>query len=179
MIAGAKTDVATKKTTPYEASWIYGPHEYSWRETPPCATSLKGQTPADRVNFVIDKVPWPEQRLRRKRDFKSLREQGVSRSNPLLVLRTSPNGLAHSRFGFAIGRRVASSAVVRNRLKRRLRDLVRRAPTNPGWDMLIIPRTAAIDVEFNALQQALANVMERAHVLKPEPFDDPVKDRNS
>lgn len=179
MIAGAKTDVATKKTTPYEASWIYGPHEYSWREASSCASSFKGQASADCVNSVAHRVSWSEQRLRRKRDFQSLREQGVSRSHPLLVLRTFPNGLAHSRFGFAIGRKVSNSAVVRNRLKRRLRDLVRRAPTNPGWDMLIIPRTTATTVEFNALQQALANVMERAHVLKPELLDASVKDGNS
>ncbi|MDA1215726.1 MAG: ribonuclease P protein component [Chloroflexi bacterium] len=112
-------------------------------------------------------VPWSERRLRRQRDFQALREQGVSRAHHLLVLRTTPNKLAYSRFGFAISRRVARKAVVRNKLRRRLQDLVRRAPMQGGWDMLFIARTAAPTATFDELQQALANVMERANGLTP------------
>ena len=173
MIARAKTDVATKETTSHEAAWLCGPDELPWREKPACAASSEGPAPADRVRSAAhDKgpavqAPWFERRLRRQRDFQALREQGVSRAHPLLVLRTTPNKLAYSRFGFAISRRIARRAVVRNKLRRRLQDLVRRAPVQGGWDMLFIARTAAPTATFDELQQALANVMERAKVLTP------------
>jgi ribonuclease P protein component len=173
MIARAKTDVATKETASHEAAWFCSPDEFPRREEPACAASSEGPAPADRVRSAAhDKgpavqAPWFERRLRRQRDFQALREQGVSRAHPLLVLRTTPNKLAYSRFGFAISRRIARRAVVRNKLRRRLQDLVRRAPVQGGWDMLFIARTAAPTATFDELQQALANVMERAKVLTP------------
>jgi ribonuclease P protein component len=173
MIARAKTDVATKETTSHEAAWFCSPDEFPRRKESPCAASSEGPAPADCVSSGTDdkgsamQSPWSERRLRRQRDFQVLREQGVSRAHPLLVLRTTPNELAHSRFGFAISRRVARKAVVRNKLRRRLQDLVRRAPVQGGWDMLFIARTAAPTATFSELQQALASVMERAKVLTP------------
>ncbi len=173
MIARAKTDVATKEKASHEAAWFCSPDEFPRREEPACAASSEGPAPADRVRSAAhDKgpavqAPWFERRLRRQRDFQALREQGVSRAHPLLVLRTTPNKLAYSRFGFAISRRIARRAVVRNKLRRRLQDLVRRAPVQGGWDMLFIARTAAPTATFDELQQALANVMERAKVLTP------------
>ena len=171
MIARAKTDVATKETAPHEAAWLHGPDELSRREKPARASSSEGPAPADRVSSAADgqgsatQVPWSERRLRRQRDFQALREHGISRAHPLLVLRTTANELAYSRFGFAISRRVARKAVVRNKLRRRLRDLVRRAPVQGGWDMLFIARAASVTATFDELQQGLANVMERARVL--------------
>lgn len=173
MIARAKTDVATKETTPHEAAWFCSPDEFSRREESACAASSEGPAPADRVSSATDhkgvamQVPWSERRLRHQRDFQALRMQGISRAHPLLVLRTTPNKLAYSRFGFAISRKVARNAVVRNKLRRRLQDLVRRAPVQGGWDMLFIARTTAPTATFDELQQALANVMERAKVLTP------------
>jgi RNase P protein component len=66
-------------------------------------------------------------RLRRRADFASVYDRGRILNDPLLVLRVSPNGLSHNRYGFVVSKRVGG-AVVRNRVRRRLQEVVRLAP---------------------------------------------------
>ena len=114
-----------------------------------------------------------EQRLRRQSDFQALRERGISRAHPLLVLRAAPNGLPYARFGFIVSRRVALRAVVRNRTRRRMREIARRTPVHTGWDLLFIARRAVVQARFADLRDAMRDVEQRAGVLDqgemPEP----------
>ncbi len=106
-----------------------------------------------------------EQRLRRQSDFQALRERGISRAHPLLVLRAAPNGLPYARFGFVVGRRVDRGAVVRNRTRRRMREIARRTPVRAGWDLLFIARPAAAQARFVELRQAMTQLERRAGLL--------------
>ena len=58
-------------------------------------------------------------RLRRRKDFDTVFQEGHVLANRLLVLRTAPNQLPHNRYGFVTGKRLGK-AVVRNRVRRRL-----------------------------------------------------------
>ena len=106
-----------------------------------------------------------EQRLRRQSDFQALRERGISRAHPLLVLRAAPNGLPYARFGFVVGRRVARRAVVRNRTRRRMREIARRTPVRAGWDLLFIARQPAAQARFVELREAMTQLEQRAGLL--------------
>lgn len=91
----------------------------------------------------------------------------------MLAVRVLPNGRAESRYGFAIGKRVGN-AVVRNRVKRRLREAVRALAPGGGWDVVIIARPAATAVDLAGLRGALASLLRRAHVpigMAPPPRD--------
>ena len=91
-------------------------------------------------------------------DFAALQAAGRSRSHPLLALRYRPNEQPRTRFGISTGRRIGN-AVVRNRVRRRLREVLRRlAATIPaGWDILLVCRPAAA----TASQAELAVALER------------------
>ena len=80
-------------------------------------------------------------RLRRSTDFEIVRKRGRSVSGALVVLAYRPNGLEHNRYGFAVGRRVGK-AVRRNRVKRWLREVVRRLhpQLRQGYDLVLIAR---------------------------------------
>jgi ribonuclease P protein component len=108
-----------------------------------------------------------EQRLRHRRDFEALSRQGRSLSGPLLAIRTRRNGLDESRFGFAVGKRVGK-AVVRNRVKRRLRAAVGQLGPAGGWDVLISARAPAAAVGYDELVRALADLLVRARVSKKD-----------
>lgn len=108
------------------------------------------------------------QRLRRQRDFNALRAQGVSRAHPLLVMRTMPNALPQSRFGFIVSKRASPLSVTRNRVRRRLREVVRKLPFRDGWDVLLIARQSTADAPFDALQAATASLARRLRLLAPE-----------
>ena len=63
--------------------------------------------------------------LRSAADFQNMQSQSRSRAHRLLMLRYRRNGLDRTRYGISTGRRVGP-AVVRNKVRRRLRTILRR-----------------------------------------------------
>jgi ribonuclease P protein component len=108
------------------------------------------------------------QRIRRQRDFQALREHGASRAHPILVIRAMPNELAYTRFGFIVSKRAAPLSVTRNRVRRRLREIVRALPFQDGWDVLLIARQSTAEAPFDALRAATASLARRLRLLSAE-----------
>jgi ribonuclease P protein component len=104
--------------------------------------------------------------LSRPEDFAALQGQGSVRSNPLLVVRIRRTDFEETRFGFSTGRKLGG-AVVRNRVRRRLREALRvMAPSfQPGWDVLIIARPPVLAVDYKTLTASLHNLLRRGGVL--------------
>ncbi len=98
--------------------------------------------------------------IRSREDFARISEKGRSRADRLMVVRFVPNGRDYDRFGISTGRRLGG-AVQRNRLRRRLREVLRRAPNDSGhgWDVLIVVRPAAVDASFDELRTALERLL--------------------
>ena len=101
-----------------------------------------------------------------------IHRQGRSAANRLLVFRLLPNELARSRFCIVAAKRVGN-AVVRNRVKRRLRAAVRSAPCHPGWDTIIMARRGAGEADYHHLEQAVRNLMRRTGLAVPSPATKP------
>ena len=101
-----------------------------------------------------------EQRLRHRKDFAAAYRQGRTQGNQLLVVRVRPNDTGVTRFGFVAGK-IVGGAVVRNRVKRRLREAARSIPTAAGFDIVIGARKAAAAVDYRRLRQALAALIKR------------------
>ena len=59
-----------------------------------------------------------------------------------------------------MGRRVGK-AVVRNRVKRRLREVVRQADLQEGWDLVLIARGPAAQADLRQLQQSVQELLAR------------------
>ena len=106
-----------------------------------------------------------EQRLTRKSQYTTVYSQGKSWVNELLVMKAIPNGLEFSRFGFSVSKRVGK-AVVRNRVRRRLRECLFLAPCKPGWDMVFIARTTTSKADYHQLKRAVEELTRRAHLIK-------------
>ncbi len=104
--------------------------------------------------------------LTRPHDFAALQERGTIRSHPLLSARVLRTDLATTRFGLATSRALGS-AVVRNRVRRRLREAIRSLlpSVRPGWDVLVIARPAIVRAEYRAVGDALARLLGRAGVV--------------
>lgn len=105
--------------------------------------------------------------LSRPGDFAALQQTGIARSQPLLVVRFLRTDLEVTRFGLATSRKLGG-AVVRNRLRRRLREALRGlAPSfQPGWDVLIIARPALVNATYEELTETVARLLRRGGVLE-------------
>jgi ribonuclease P protein component len=100
--------------------------------------------------------------LRSTRDFERMQTASRSRAHPLLILRWRPNDLDQVRVGLSTGRRLGT-AVTRNRVRRRLRDILRRTTVRPmgGWDLLVVARPESAEASYSQLQEALERLLGR------------------
>ncbi len=105
-----------------------------------------------------------KQRLTKRRDFAAIYRKGRALAHPLVVLRLLPNQLPYSRYGFVVSKTVGK-AVVRNQVRRRLREGIRTLLVQPGWDIVVIARPKAAAADFDTLHRATAGLLSRAKVL--------------
>ena len=77
-----------------------------------------------------------------------------------MAVRFVPNGRDHDRYGISTGRRLGG-AVQRNRVRRRLREILRRSPnqTGRGLDILIVVRGPAMDAPYDELRDSLERLL--------------------
>jgi ribonuclease P protein component len=107
------------------------------------------------------------ERLRRSQDFVTVMRSGRRSRHRLLHIAVRGNGLPQSRFGFSVGKRVGK-AVVRNRVKRRLRAIMRELRVRAGYDIVTIAQESAVQASFGELRTALTDCLGRAGALERE-----------
>lgn len=103
------------------------------------------------------------QTLRRSADYLRCYRRGRRLGGPLARLHYAHNGLGHPRLGITASRKVGN-AVVRNRLKRRVRETFRRWPgrrTMPPVDVVVHLLPPAKESSFTALRDELTRSLER------------------
>jgi ribonuclease P protein component len=108
-------------------------------------------------------------RLSRASEFARLKRDGVSHHGKLVVLsvlKTEPD--TETRIGLITSRRVGG-AVVRNRVRRRLREIVRalRPRLQGGLHVVLIARAAAATSEFAQLRADVLFLAQRSAILLP------------
>lgn len=72
------------------------------------------------------------------------------------------------RVGFTVSKKVGN-AVERNRVRRRLREIVRLSPADalrPGHDYVLVGRRAALALPFDRMMQEFDGALRRAHARK-------------
>lgn len=79
------------------------------------------------------------------------------------MLKALANGMEVSRFGFAVGKRLGG-AVVRNKVKRLLRESVEHQPVKAGWDIIFVPRRVAVGASLPTLKKAVEELLSRSRL---------------
>ncbi len=105
-----------------------------------------------------------EERLTKPEQFTAVYNEGITQVDNFLVLKAKPNQLGFSRYGISVSKHVGK-AVVRNRVKRVLREILRFTPTSPGWDIILIARNPSACGDYNELNKSVFRLLSRAHIL--------------
>lgn len=107
--------------------------------------------------------------LRHSADFEALRRGSRGRGDGLVAVRVRETGLTVVRVGFATSRQLGG-AVVRNRVRRRLRSIVRDLGPRlrPGRDILIVVRPAGAAVEQVRLATSITTALAGLGALQGE-----------
>jgi len=105
--------------------------------------------------------------LRTQAEFERVRREGHSWSHRLLVLVACRNELQLTRVGMMASRSVGG-AVERNRARRLMREAWRMYAVHivPGWDALLIARTAITQVKMQEVAAALESLLRQAQLVK-------------
>ena len=101
--------------------------------------------------------------------FKKLYQKGKSSVHPSLVVYTKRNGLNRNRFGITVSKKLGK-AVVRNRAKRRLREVFRLTSQHlaQGYDFVMVARGRTASCPYNRLSADFNQAVKALGVLKDE-----------
>ncbi len=100
--------------------------------------------------------------------FRRLYTKGKSSVQPAVVLYCRKNGTRRNRLGLTVGTKVGK-AVVRNRVRRRLREIYRlhEGEFRQGWDLVVVARSRAAEETYRELEAQLLRAAGRLGLLTP------------
>jgi len=100
--------------------------------------------------------------LKKNSDFRRLYAKGKSAVTPYLVVYARPNKRGENRLGYTVSTKLGH-AVVRNRVRRRLREIYRlNAPAlKQGYDIVLVARARAVGCRYQKLDSAFLAACEK------------------
>jgi ribonuclease P protein component len=106
----------------------------------------------------------PIERLRQRTDFLAAAAGAKAPANTFVLQALERRDGGPVRVGFTVSKKVGN-AVERNRVRRRLREMVRQMPArmHPGHDYVLIGRRAALQAPFDRLIDEFERALRRVH----------------
>lgn len=106
--------------------------------------------------------------LKKKKDFERVFKKGKSVNVDFLVLKFLPNELENSRLGIIVSLKVSKKAVVRNKIRRRIKEAIRLTSGNQGKqaDGAIICRPGIEKMSFAQIRETIEKVLQKAGITQ-------------
>jgi ribonuclease P protein component len=106
-------------------------------------------------------------KLKEENDFKETFKQGKYFQQQFIKIKILKNDLAINRFGFLIGLKISKRAVQRNKIKRRLEEIIRLKleEMKPGFDIIVMVNPEIKEKDYQAIKENLASLFKKAKLL--------------
>ena len=107
-------------------------------------------------------------RLKKRKDFEEVFRKGKSYKEQVVYIKVVSNKLRTSRFGFIVSKKISKKAVVRNKIKRRLRELVRinLKRIKSGIDGVLVALPGIEKKEFYELEEIIERLFKKAGIFQ-------------
>lgn len=106
----------------------------------------------------------------KNRDFKKILRKGQRIKHNKLILVYIENNLKKTRAGFLVSKKISKKAVVRNKLKKRLREIFRLniERIKSGYDLVFIPLPGLEEEKFEQLKKTFFEIIKISNLFKNE-----------
>ena len=121
---------------------------------------------AEKVLVFMD----PAVTVKENYEFRRIYLKGKSAVSPQLVIYCQRNRRGHSRLGVSVSTKLGC-AVVRNRVRRRIREIYRlnKAKMLPGYDLIVVARVRAVETDYQKLDRTYLRLLEQLDLLREDP----------
>lgn len=121
---------------------------------------------AEKVLVFMD----PAVTVKENYEFRRIYRKGKSAVSPQLVIYCQRNRWGHSRLGVSVSTKLGC-AVVRNRVRRRIREIYRlnKAKMLPGYDLIVVARVRAVETDYQKLDRTYLRLLEQLDLLREDP----------
>ena len=106
-----------------------------------------------------------ENRLTKRKDFERVYKKGRGIKADSLFLKILENEQEATRIGIVISKKVSKRAVIRNKIKRRIREIVKKNNFLPGFDLVIITYPQIKEKDFHQLEIEINQLFKKAKCL--------------
>ncbi len=130
---------------------------------------LKEDRRAEKSSLFNKKTVLPkENRLNKKKDFERVFKRGKGFKEDFLFIKIIKNDLETSRFGFIVSQKISKKAVIRNKIKRRMRESVRTALKDAarGYDIVFLPSSDITKRSFKEINEAINKALIKIKILQ-------------
>ena len=106
-------------------------------------------------------------RIKKKKDFEIIFKKGRNFKNNLFILKFINNNLNQNRFGFVVSQKISKKATVRNKVRRRLVEIVKKEEKKlkslekdfNGKDLIIIALSGIEEKNFSEVKENLESAL--------------------
>lgn len=121
---------------------------------------------AEKVLVFMD----PAVTVKENYEFRRIYRKGKSAVSPQLVIYCQRNRRGHSRLGVSVSTKLGC-AVVRNRVRRRIREIYRlnKAKMLPGYDLIVVARVRSVETDYQKLDRTYLRLLEQLDLLREDP----------
>lgn len=108
-----------------------------------------------------------ENRLTEKNEFNNVFKRSKTSSGRFVFLKALENGLSVNRFGFIVSSKISKRAVIRNKIKRRLREIIHKniIDMKKGFDVVILVRPNIVDCDFGEIKEDVEKLLKKIKIL--------------
>lgn len=102
--------------------------------------------------------------IKNSREFRRIMSAGRGWSDSRLVIKMSPGQATENRIGIVVSKKVGG-AVIRNRVRRRLKEIFRQKTLEKGYDIVIIARQGAREATYLQLTESSRRLAGKAGLV--------------